>query len=77
MSEQSSELKQPEEMSFEEALHELEQIVSRLENEPLGLDESLALFERGQALGSHCAQILDKAELKVTRLTPNQTMGEP
>lgn len=70
MSTQTMESGNPEERTFEEALHELEQIVARLENEPLSLDESLALFERGQLLGNHCAQILDKAELKVTHLTP-------
>jgi len=66
----------PEEMTFEEALHELEEIVARLENETLSLDESLALFERGQSLGNRCAQILDKAELKVTHLTPGHQVGD-
>ncbi len=76
MAEESPEPKKIEEMTFEEALRELEQIVNRLENEPLSLDDSLALFERGQRLGSHCAQILDKAELKITRLVPDQSAGE-
>lgn len=76
MTKESPEPKKVEEMTFEEALQELEQIVNRLENEPLSLDDSLALFERGQMLGSHCAQILDKAELKITRLAPDQSAGE-
>jgi exodeoxyribonuclease VII small subunit len=57
-------------LTFEEALQELDQIVSQLENEQLSLNESLSLFERGQILGSYCAKVLEEAELKVTRLTP-------
>ncbi len=76
MSTEPMELGNSEEMTFEEALHELEQIVARLENEPLSLDESLALFERGQSLGNRCAQILDKAELKVTHLTPSHPVDD-
>lgn len=57
-------------LSFEEALLELDRIVERLEREKLSLDQSLALFERGQALGERCARLLDEAELKVKQLTP-------
>lgn len=57
-------------LSFEAALQELQQIVSRLEGEKLSLDESLALFERGQALGRHCDQLLENAELKIAQLAP-------
>jgi exodeoxyribonuclease VII small subunit len=55
-------------LPFEEALRELEQIVSRLEHEKLSLEESLSLFERGQLLGDYCGGLLDRAELRVTSL---------
>jgi exodeoxyribonuclease VII small subunit len=59
-----------EEMTFEEALAELEQIVSRLEADQLALEDSLALFERGQALAAACSRRLDEAELKIEQITP-------
>jgi len=59
-----------EEMSFEEAFAELEQIVNRLEGDQLTLEDSLALFERGQALAAACSRKLDEAELKVEQITP-------
>ena len=57
-----------EELTYEQALAELEAIVAALESEERTLDESLAQFERGQALSKHCAALLDKAELKITQL---------
>jgi exodeoxyribonuclease VII small subunit len=56
-------------MSYEQALAELEQIVTELEGEEHPLEESLALYERGQALAQHCTTLLDKAQLKVHRIT--------
>jgi exodeoxyribonuclease VII small subunit len=58
-----------ESLSYEQAFAELESIVATLENEQRSLDESMALYERGQALVKHCAKILDKAELKVKQLS--------
>ena len=58
------------EISFEQALAELEQIVNRLEGGQLPLDEALALFERGQLLTTHCGTLLDGAELKIQTLVP-------
>jgi len=52
-------------LSYEQAFGELEQIVETLENEQRSLDESMALFERGQKLAQYCADLLEKAELKV------------
>jgi exodeoxyribonuclease VII small subunit len=57
------------ELPYEKALTELESIVSVLESESHSLDESLALFERGQLLAKHCAVLLDQAELKVKQLS--------
>ena len=57
------------ELSYEEAFKELEAIVTALESDEHPLEEALSLFERGQALADHCADLLDNAELKVQQLT--------
>ena len=60
--------KQPESMSYEEALAELEKIVQALEKDQVNLDGSISLYERGQVLVNHCAALLEKAELKLEQL---------
>jgi exodeoxyribonuclease VII small subunit len=57
-----------EELSYEEALAELEEIVSSLESEQNRLEDSIKLFERGQALASRCSVLLEAAELKVKKV---------
>jgi exodeoxyribonuclease VII small subunit len=57
-----------EELTYEEALVELEEIVSQLEGEQNPLEESIKLFERGQALASRCGVLLEAAELKVKQV---------
>ena len=57
------------EMSFESALAELEQIVGQLEGSQVSLDESIRLYERGEALKKHCEARLKAAEEKVARIT--------
>jgi exodeoxyribonuclease VII small subunit len=59
-----------EDLTFEQAFTELEETVGKLEAGGLALEESLALFERGQALAAHCGTQLDEAELKIKQLTP-------
>ena len=56
------------ELSYEEALAELEGIVESLEDGQSQLDESMKLFERGQALVTHCGALLESAQLKVQKL---------
>jgi exodeoxyribonuclease VII small subunit len=56
-------------LSFEEASSELEALVASLESEQKSLEDSMTLFERGQALIKHCSDLLEKAELKVKQLT--------
>ena len=56
-------------LSYEQALAELEEIVAILEVEERPLDTALALFERGQALARYCAGLLDQAELKVKQIS--------
>lgn len=56
-------------MSFEQALAELEQVVTRLERSDVPLEESLTLFARGAALRDHCEEKLKAAEARVTEIT--------
>jgi exodeoxyribonuclease VII small subunit len=75
-SQESAELEQLsaelDQLSYEEAFAELESIVTALESDERPLDESLALFERGQALARHCTQVLDRAELRIQQLSGEQ-----
>ncbi len=57
-----------ESLTYEQAFSQLEQIVAALEGEEHTLDESLALFERGQALSRRCTALLEQAELKVKQI---------
>jgi exodeoxyribonuclease VII small subunit len=56
------------ELQFDQALAELQAVVSKLEAGGLPLEESIALYERGVALHDHCARLLGDAELRVQRL---------
>lgn len=57
-----------EELSYEEALAELEEIVTALEGDQNRLEDAIKLFERGQALASRCGILLEAAELKVKQV---------
>ena len=57
-----------EELTYEEALAELEDIVSALEGEQGQLEDAIKLFERGQALAARCGVLLEAAELKVKQV---------
>jgi exodeoxyribonuclease VII small subunit len=63
-----------EELSYEQALNELEAIVQNLETEEHSLEQTLTMFERGQALARHCAQLLDSAELKIQELSGGELL---
>lgn len=56
-------------LTFEEALQQLQETVAQLESGDLSLEESLGLFERGQQLAAYCGQLLDNAQLRVETLT--------
>jgi exodeoxyribonuclease VII small subunit len=58
-----------EKMSFEEAMAELEQVVSQLERGEVALEESIKLYERGAKLKTRCETKLKEAEEKVAALT--------
>ncbi len=55
-------------MSFEEALKSLEEVVRRLEGGEVPLDESIALYERGEALRRHCQARLDAAQERIEKI---------
>jgi exodeoxyribonuclease VII small subunit len=57
-----------EELSYEEAVRELEAVISALETAQTSLEESLGLYERGKALARRCAALLDQAELRLKTL---------
>jgi exodeoxyribonuclease VII small subunit len=66
--------KKIEELSYEEALSELESIVASLEDGNQKLEEAMVLFERGQSLMKRCAELLEAAELKVRQLAGDELM---
>jgi len=61
------------ELTFEEALAELEQIVRALEGGGLPLEEAIALYERGRALADRCQQLLQEAQLRVQLLERDES----
>jgi exodeoxyribonuclease VII small subunit len=56
-------------MSFEAALAELEGIVQKLESGDVALEESIRIYERGDALRAHCDRLLKQAEEKVEKIS--------
>jgi exodeoxyribonuclease VII small subunit len=62
----------PNELSYEQAFAELEEIVYSLEANQKSLEESIALFERGQSLALRCTALLDQAELRVRMLSAEE-----
>lgn len=57
-----------EELSYEQALQELEELVNNLETGENDLHTTLLYFERGQSLASYCISLLDNAELQVEQV---------
>jgi exodeoxyribonuclease VII small subunit len=56
-------------LSFERAIEELEMIVKRLEDGKVPLEESVAIYERGEALKRRCEELLRQAEARVEKIT--------
>lgn len=56
-------------LPFEKALAELEEIVRRLERGDVPLEDSIAIYERGEALKKHCEALLKKAEARIEKIT--------
>jgi exodeoxyribonuclease VII small subunit len=59
-------------LSYEQAFNELEKIVASLETDNQSLENSIALFERGQELVRYCTSLLDLAELKVQQINAGE-----
>ena len=55
-------------LSFEAALAELEKIVDQLEKGQVGLEDSIKLYERGEALKKHCDTLLKSAEARIEKI---------
>ena len=56
-------------LPFEQALEQLEGIVRSLEKGDVPLDESVAIYERGEALKRHCDALLQRAEARIQKIT--------
>lgn len=56
-------------MTFEKALAELETIVAKLESGKVDLEESIKIYERGEALRKHCESKLAEAEARIEKIT--------
>ena len=56
-------------LTFEKALAELEQIVQKLEGGAVPLEESVTIYERGEALKRRCEELLRQAEARVEKIT--------
>lgn len=61
-------------LSYEEASKELQQIIEKIENQAISLDDALKLFERGQELIKICYASLDGAKGKLTQI--KETLGK-
>ncbi len=65
-------------LSFERAIEELESIVTRLEAGKVPLEESVAIYERGEALKRRCEELLRQAEARVDKITTDaERPGRP
>ena len=56
-------------LPFEKAMAELESIVTRLEKGDVTLEESIRIYERGEALRRHCEYLLHSAEMRIEKIT--------
>lgn len=74
MAKSKSTQKPVEELTYEEALVELEAIVVTLEGEQNPLDDAIKLFERGQALVRRCGELLEAAELTVRQMAGGELL---
>jgi len=63
-------------MPFERAIEELETIIKRLEEGKVPLEESVAIYERGEALKQRCEELLKAAEARVEKITTDAS-GKP
>jgi exodeoxyribonuclease VII small subunit len=63
-------------LTFEKAIEELESIVARLEGGKVPLEESVAIYERGETLKRRCEELLRQAETRIEKITLDAS-GQP
>lgn len=66
----------PKELTFEEALTEVEKIVADVEQGKIPLEESIARYERGMQLIKHCRAVLDSSEKRIEVINKQVTQTE-
>ncbi len=69
-------MKEVKEQSYEASMERLEEIVARLEDGSLPLEDALRLFEEGTRLAASCNELLTRAEARVTELTQSESAEE-
>jgi exodeoxyribonuclease VII small subunit len=62
-------------LTFEDALRALEEVVRKLESGEVPLDDSISLYERGEALRKHCQARLDAAQARIERIVAGPDGG--
>ncbi|MEP3436882.1 MAG: exodeoxyribonuclease VII small subunit [Hoeflea sp.] len=71
-----SETNEMTDLSFEQAVAELERIVEQLERGDVALDKSIEIYERGEALKAHCEKLLSAAEKRIEKIRLDR-QGQP
>ena len=61
-------MNEQQDLSYEQAYKQLEEVIAKLEQGDLSLDESVELYAQGRKLSAHCQQLLEKAELRIVQL---------
>lgn len=64
-----------ENLTFEQALRELQDIVNKLETGQVSLEEAIEMYERGVKLSKHCIQKLTQAELRIKKIIKDELQG--
>ncbi len=77
MSKAEDQMTPVEELSFEQALAELENIVNQLEAGEVPLEQSIGIYERGEALRARCDELLKQAEARIEKVSGAGSGSEP
>ncbi|MEM9952281.1 MAG: exodeoxyribonuclease VII small subunit [Chloroflexota bacterium] len=64
------------ELSFEQAFDQLDEVLAQLESGDLTLEEQVTMSEQGKLLATHCQKLLDSAELRIKKLESDGTLSE-
>ena len=69
-------MKDIKELTFEQALSELEEIVEKLEQGDIDLEDSIDIYERGTLLKAHCEEKLKSSELRIKKVLNDKNLEE-